>query len=476
MKIKKLYFGVQLFSIALSTILLIADTSIDDFSNLNLTSINTIKYPLDYSELAAILTTAQKNNLKVSIAGKKHSQGGHTFYDNAIVIDTRNLNKIIDLDKETNVITVQTGVTWKQIQQHINQYGLSIKVMQYANVLSIGGALSVNANGIDPHNGPLIETIKSIKIMNSNGEILRACRTENAELFKLAIGGYGLFGIIIEAEIELTENFLYERNCRFLPFDQYANYLNNQIKDNPKIGLHHAQMCIDPYNKKKIFSGLFIADYLKLSETEKYPATDKVYTLNSEPNSKLHKLLFNLIRQSKPLQLIRNFADSLKFIKKEIISRNNALSVPIQYLYYNSPKETDLLQEYFIPVDKITVFLTYIEKLVLEYNINLLYLDLRFIRKNIESFISYTDTDRVGVVLFFNHQKSAQELNKTKSWSCKLINKAISLSGTYYLPIQLYACKHMIEKAYPKIPDFFNLKKLYDPHELFFNHFYKKYA
>ena len=34
----------------------------------------------------------------------------------------------------------------------------------------------------------------------------------------------------------------------------------------------------------------------------------------------------------------------------------------------------------------------------------------------------------------------------------------------------------MIRKAYPKINDFFELKKMYDPNELFVNHFYKKYV
>ena len=52
---------------------------------------------------------------------------------------------------------------------------------------------------------------------------------------------------------------------------------------------------------------------------------------------------------------------------------------------------------------------------------------MRFIRKNTESFLSYTENDQIGVVIFFNHQKSIEELNKTKSWGCKLINKAIDL-------------------------------------------------
>ena len=100
---------------------------------------------------------------------------------------------------------------------------------------------------------------------------------------------------------------------------------------------------------------------------------------------------------------------------------------------------------------------------------------LRFIPQNTESFLSYTQTDRVGIVLFFNQKMSSRDSKKTEVWTKHLIDAALALGGTYYLPIQLHADKKQITNAYPNIDYFFRLKKKYDPDEIFMNHFYKKY-
>lgn len=41
---------------------------------------------------------AAARKLKISIAGSRHSQGGHIFYDDAVVVDMRDFNQIISLD------------------------------------------------------------------------------------------------------------------------------------------------------------------------------------------------------------------------------------------------------------------------------------------------------------------------------------------------------------------------------------------
>jgi FAD/FMN-containing dehydrogenase len=57
----------------------------------------------------------------------------------------------------------------------------------------------------------------------------------------------------------------------------------------------------------------------------------------------------------------------------------------------------------------------------------------------------------------------------------RLINEAIQLRGTYYLPYRLHATKEQMRTAYPMADSFFLLKKKVDPNELFQNQFYKAY-
>ena len=50
------------------------------------------------------------------------------------------------------------------------------------------------------------------------------------------------------------------------------------------------------------------------------------------------------------------------------------------------------------------------------------------------------------------------------------------LGGRYYLPYRLHATIEQFNRAYPQAQQFFQLKRQYDPEELFQNEWYRKYA
>ena len=62
-----------------------------------------------------------------------------------------------------------------------------------------------------------------------------------------------------------------------------------------------------------------------------------------------------------------------------------------------------------------------------------------------------------------------------KALTQQLINAAIALKGTYYLPYRLHATKEQLYTAYPQAKEFFLLKKKYDSAEVFRNKFYETY-
>lgn len=63
-------------------------------------------------------------------------------------------------------------------------------------------------------------------------------RTENAELFSLALGGYGLFGLILEVTLHLTEDEVYRESTVLMKLDQYIDYFQKEVLPNPDIRLH----------------------------------------------------------------------------------------------------------------------------------------------------------------------------------------------------------------------------------------------
>jgi len=58
----------------------------------------------------------------------------------------------------------------------------------------------------------------------------------------------------------------------------------------------------------------------------------------------------------------------------------------------------------------------------------------------------------------------------------ELVDAVLLAGGRYYLPYRLHATPAQFLRAYPQADQFFNLKRQYDPQELFQNQFYRKYG
>ena len=76
-----------------------------------------------------------------------------------------------------------------------SQWGIAQK-QTGADRLTIGGALAANVHGRGLKMKPFIADVESFVLVDARGDIRTCSRTENGELFRLAIGGYGLFGVI----------------------------------------------------------------------------------------------------------------------------------------------------------------------------------------------------------------------------------------------------------------------------------------
>jgi FAD/FMN-containing dehydrogenase len=181
----------------------------DDASGLNLTKVDTIiKVATTKNEivnqLRSILTYAKQNNKKISIAGARHSMGGHTIYPDGIVLNMLTYNHM-EIDTVSNILTVGSGALWENALQYLDKFHKSIAIMQAFSSFSVGGSISVNGHGWQKDLPPIASSIISFTLMNDEGEILNCSRNENPGLFKLVIGGYGLFWYHIGCKTE---------NCR----------------------------------------------------------------------------------------------------------------------------------------------------------------------------------------------------------------------------------------------------------------------
>ena len=79
------------------------------------------------------------------------------------------------------------------------------------------------------------------------------------------------------------------------------------------------------------------------------------------------------------------------------------------------------------------------------------------------------------MVLYFKQNVKSSELEREGAWTRELIDAALSVGGSYYLPYQLYATPDQFLRAYPGAPGFFALKKRIDPSNKFRNKLWDKY-
>jgi FAD/FMN-containing dehydrogenase len=423
-------------------------------------------------QIKEIVTDADSRGLKVSIAGSQHSQGGHTYYHDAVVLNMKYYNKMLNLDLKNKVLTVQSGATWDDVQRYINPYNLSVKVMQSSNIFTIGGTLSANAHGRDLDSTEMIETVKSFRLLLVNGTVLNVSRVENSELFSLVIGGYGMFGVILDVDIQLTDNEIYRTRTTRMNYIDFPEYFENHIKRNDSIELMLVRPSISPDN---LFEEFTVLTWEKTDENE------DIFNLTEEKHVIRDKFLFGLSRKYDWGKDLRwSLQKNIESKEGRLITRNNAMrppEAPLELLEHNSQRDTDILQEYFIPTENFVNFSEELINILKENDVNVLSFTIRYVKPNNESLLSYAPSKESFAVIYYSNVKLREkEIKKTEKTIQKIVDSAIHNGGKYYLTYNLYPTQEQIRMSYPNIDLVFSKKKQYDPNETFMNKFYAKYA
>jgi FAD/FMN-containing dehydrogenase len=452
----------------------------NDASHLNRTAVYGIVRVVNEEDIRSALQFARANNLKVTCAGQQHSMGGQTFTPGGLVLDLREFNRI-QLDKEYKTVNVQSGVRWWQLQQLLDKQGLSVKAMQSINIFSVGGTLSVNAHGIDPQPGPIAPTVRSARIMLSNGEVVKVSPTENADLLHHVLGGYGLFGVILDVDLGVVDNEMYERKAVYMDYKEFPKYYRANVENNEDIGLAFGRLSVAPQSflretvahvyRKTPFEGP-----LPALSPARHDTLDRLIINFSKTGDLGRWTRWTLEKYAEPHLhecVTRNQAMNQKEVC--LVSRNEEMYDDMAYLK-NRLRDTDILQEYFIPYDRMPEFVDGLRMVVQRNHANLLNVTIRTVHKDTVTALPYAKEDMFGFVLYFNVKFNDQDNDILKKTTTDLIDVAQRAGGTYYLPYQLFYSPEQLHKSYPEIDEFFAAKKKYDPVGLFTNKFYEKYG
>ncbi len=449
-------------------------TYVQDASGLNRTAVASVEdIETDSAgaeqQLALLLARAQQEGRKISIAGAQHTMGGHTIYPGGIVLNMRPFRRM-RLLKGDSILHVQAGATWAEIIPFLDGRGRSIAIMQSNNSFSVGGSLSANAHGWQHNAPPIASSVRALRVLLANGTVVSCSRTQNTELFSLVLGGYGLFGIILDAELRTVPNQRYKAERYIVPTRDYVATYARQVNGKSDVTMVYGRLSVDPRT---------FLDEAILTVFRHHPARNgRVPPLKEPIFVPITRAIFRRSVGSDQGKAQR------WWIEKRVsglsgltaFSRNQLLNTSVGVYANPSESSTDILHEYFVPPEQLPAFVGALRRIVRHHGSDLLNVTLRNVYPDPDSFLRYARREMFGLVILFNYPRTVEADPAMTAMTRELIDVALGLGGTYYLPYRLHATREQFHRAYPQAAQFFALKRKYDPTEVFQNQFYVTYG
>lgn len=439
-------------------------TQVNDVTQLNPIKVEGVVKPHTLDELVQIVRTTPG---PVSVGGGRYSMGGQTATEQAVQIDMREFNRVLNFSVERKEITVQAGATWRQIQSLIDPHNLSISIMQTYSNFTVGGSLSVNCHGRYVGQGPIVMSVKRIGLVLPDGRYVNASREANAELFWGAIGGYGGLGVIADATLALADNVKVQRVSQVMPLRDYARYFKANVRDNPRVLFHNADIYPNAYDTVRATS---------YEQTEQ-PLTETARLIPENQDYGLERATMAVIADAPGGKWLRqHVVDPVIFSGESVTWRNHEASYSVMELEPASRADsTYVLQEYFVPVAALEPFVERMGAILNRHEVNVINISIRHAHQDPGTLLAWARQEVFAFVLYYKQETHPAAREAVGVWTRELIDAAIEQGGRYYLPYQIHATQAQFQAAYPGWSRYFALKRAVDPTYKFRNKLWDAY-
>jgi FAD/FMN-containing dehydrogenase len=418
-------------------------------------------------ELRATLGEAATEGRPIAVGGARHSMGGQSLPRNGIAASFA--AAVIEPDTKGRTYRVSAGARWRDVIRALDPIGFSPAVTQSNHDFSIGGTLSVNAHGWPVPFGPFGSTVRRFRIMLADGSVVTCSNSENAELFRLTIGGYGLFGIVIDADLAMVENSLLTPGSELMKADAFAQRFVARAND-PSLRM--------AYGRLSVAREGFLQQALLVGYS---PVPQQPVRLPSPKNSSAFALvsreIFRAQIGSERGKRARWMAETRLMSKlgQVALTRNTLLNEPAAALADRDSSRTDILHEYFVAPDRLNDFLAACREIIPSHRQDLLNVTLRYVDADSSSVLTYAPAPRIAAVMLFVQKRTAEADGDMRAMTVKLIDRTLAIGGSYYLPYRLHATREQLRAAYPRVDAFVTAKRRTDPQLRFRNALWDSY-
>ena len=189
------------------------------------------------------------------------------------------MDRIVEFDRRNGLIEVEGGIMWPELigYLHADQVGSetiwAVRQKQTGiDQVSIAGSLSANIHGRGLRFPPFVSDIESFRIIGADGRLKVCSRTENRELFALAIGGYGLFGVVTRVTIRLVPRSKVKIMVEVIAVRTLMPLIDAAIEDGFLFG--DCQYSIDLHGGEEFHPGVFSC-YQPVSDDIRVPVENR---------------------------------------------------------------------------------------------------------------------------------------------------------------------------------------------------------
>ena len=406
--------------------------------------------------------------------------GGQQFGTETLLLDMKRMNRVLWLDTERRLVEVEAGIQWPELIHHLieaqrdkpTQLGIRQK-QTGADRLSVGGALAANIHGRGLTFKPIIDDVESFVIVDASGEAHRCSRVENAELFRLAVGGYGLFGIIARVTLRLAPRRKLERVVRLTNLRGLMTAFEERIADGFLYG--DFQFMTDPDSDGFLREGIFSC-YRPAADDAPVAATHKELSEND-----WRELLY--LAHTDRRRAFEAYSSHYLATDGQLYwSDTHQLSVYLDDYHRELDERlggaacgSEMITEVYVPRGQLSAFMEATRADFILNRAELIYGTIRLIEKDEESFMAWA-RERYSCVVFNLHvAHTAAGIEKARDDFRRLIDRAIEFGGSYYLTYHRWATRRQALSCYPQFPEFLRLKRKYDRAEIFQSDWYRHY-
>lgn len=449
---------------------------LDDASRLNATPVARHWRPARITgdawldALRAELKAAAAEGRPVALGAARHSMGGQALMRDGVAMTldvATGAEPWIEADRSAQTYRVAAGARWRQVIGALDPVGFSPAVMQSNHDFGVAATFSVNAHGWPVPYGPFGSTVRSLRLMLASGDVVTCGPAENAELFSLAMGGYGLFGVIVDLEVAMVENVLLRPTYELMPASQLGPRFGASLAQDASIRMAYGRLAVDA--QRFLREALLVT--LRPVTGAPPPATSGglFVTLSRE--------VFRAQIGSDRAKRARWYAETVAGPRTSsgIASRNRFLNEPVANLAGRDRSRTDILHEYFLPAEGLEPFLVACRTVIPGSRQDLLNVTLRYVREDRTSTLAYARGDRVAAVMLFSQKTTPADEEDMMAMTQRLIDAALDAGGSFYLPYRLHARRDQVARAYPRLDEVVARKRHYDPGLLFRNTMWHRY-